>query len=71
MNKIIEYLIRFLLYGNKEAVKQVGYTNQESDWNNYRVVIVPNGKLGKEIVLPDIDELKVEKVKLDGLFTRI
>lgn len=64
MDNIIQYIIEFLLYGNKESAKHVGYISQESQWNNYRVVIVPNGKLGKEIVLPDIDELKVEKVTI-------
>lgn len=62
MDNIIQYIIEFLLYGNKEAAKQVGYISQESQWNNYRVVIIPNGKLGEEIVLPDMNELQIEKV---------
>ena len=30
MNEIIEYIIRFLLYGNEVAAKQVGYTADET-----------------------------------------
>ena len=48
MNEIIEYIITFLLYGNANAAKQVGYTADEAEWHKYHVVIVPNGYLGKE-----------------------
>lgn len=54
MNEIIQYIINFLLYGNENAAKQVGYTDEETQWENYRVVIVPNGHLGKQIVIPDL-----------------
>ena len=63
MKEIIEYIITFLLYGNDDAIKQVGYTVDESQWDTCRVVIAPNGKLGKEIVLPDLEEVKVEKIE--------
>ena len=56
MNEIIQYIITFLLYGDEEAAKQVGYTADETLWSNYRVVILPNGKLGKEIQLPADNE---------------
>lgn len=62
MGNIIQYIIEFLLYGNQEAANLVGYTNQENDWTNYCVVIVPNGHLGQNIIMPDMEELKVEKV---------
>ena len=66
MKEIIEYIIAFLLYGNKEAAKQVGYTADESQWSNYRVVIVPNGHLGKEIVMPEVSEVKGERLEAKG-----
>ena len=62
MDKIIQYIIEFLVYGNQEAAKQVGYTNLEEDWSNYRVVIIPNGHLGQKIVMPDMEELNIEKI---------
>lgn len=62
MDKIIQYIIGFLVYGNQEAAKQVGYTNLEEDWSNYRVVIIPNGHLGQKIVMPDMEELNIEKI---------
>lgn len=62
MNEIIQYIITFLLYDNEVATNQVGYTADESQWSNYRVVIVPNGHLGKEIVMPNLEEVKVESL---------
>ena len=66
MKEIVEYIISFLLYGNEDAAKQVGYTADEAEWRNYRVVIVPNGQLGKEIVLPDLSEAKSERLEAKG-----
>ena len=63
MQAIIDYIITFLLYGNSPAAKQVGYTADESQWEKYRVVIVPNGQLGKEIIMPHLDELHVEQLE--------
>ena len=74
MSDIIQYIITFLLYGNEAAANQVGYTDDKSQWSNYRVIIVPNGSLGKQIVIPDLEETKVElinklikTVTIDGL----
>ena len=63
MQEAIEYIIQFLLYGNEQGAQQVGYTADESLWPNYRVVVVPNGQMGKQIVLPtEADlELRIEK----------
>ena len=66
MKEIIDYIIQFLLYGNAEAAKQVGYTANEEEWQNYRVVIVPSGQLGKEIVMPDFSEAKGERLEAKG-----
>ena len=66
MKEIVDYIIQFLLYGNEEAAKQVGYTANEAEWQNYRVVIVPNGHLGKEIVMPDFSEAKGERLEAKG-----
>ena len=63
MQAIIDYIITFLLYGHSPAAKQVGYTADESQWEKYRVVIVPNGQLGKEIIIPHLDELQVEQLE--------
>ena len=66
MKEIIEYIITFLLYGNANAAKQVGYTADEAEWHNYRVVIVPNGHLGKEIIMPDLNEAKGQRLEVEG-----
>lgn len=54
MNEIVEYIIEFLLYGNKEAAKQVGYNVHPTECYQYKVCIQPNGHLGKDWVLPDL-----------------
>lgn len=63
MQEVIEYIIQFLLYGNEQGAKLIGYTADESQWPNYRVVVVPNGHMGQQIVLPTEDdlELRIEK----------
>ena len=71
MKEIIEYIITFLLYGNANAAKQVGYTADEAEWHNYRVVIVPNGHLGKEIIMPDLNEAKGESLEVEGTKSKI
>ena len=63
MQAIIDYIITFLLYGSSPAAKQVGYTADESQWEKYRVVIVPNGQLGKEIIIPHLDKLQIEQIE--------
>ena len=57
MQEVIEYIIQFLLYGNEQGAKLVGYTADDSQWLNYRVVVVPNGHMGQQIVLPTEDDL--------------
>ncbi len=66
MKEIVDYIIQFLLYGHAEAAKQVGYTADEAEWHNYRVVIVPNGHLGKEIIMPNLNEAKGERLEVEG-----
>ena len=66
MNEIIEYIITFLLYGNANAAKQVGYTADEAEWHNYRVVIIPNGYWGKEIIMPYLGDIKAERLEVKG-----
>ncbi len=63
MQQVIEYIIQFLLYGDEQGAKRVGYTADQSLWPNYRVVIVPNGHMGNKIVLPSEEdlELRVDK----------
>lgn len=55
MREIVDYIKSFLLYGSTEAAAMVGYTADEKEWGKYKIVIVPNGKLGKEIVLPSME----------------
>ena len=54
MEEIINYIKTWLLYGNADAAQQIGYSADEREWPKYKLVIVPNGHLGKDIVLPDL-----------------
>lgn len=61
MEQIVEYIKSFLCYGDAEAAARIGYTADKSQWEQYKVVIVPNGHLGKDIVLPYIDRLHIKE----------
>lgn len=58
MTEIIDYIKSFLTYGNTEAAKCIGYTKNPDEFKNYKLVIIPNGHLGKDIVLPFMGNLK-------------
>lgn len=58
---IVAYIKEFLLYGNKEESLRIGYEADEAAWENYAVVVVPNGYLGKGLILPDMGRPEVEK----------
>lgn len=61
MDDIIEYIKSFLLYGDTTMTQHIGYTADESLWSRYKVVIVPCGYLGSDLVLPDMDHPIVEQ----------
>lgn len=46
MDEIIEYIKQFLVYGNEEAAREIGYTSDENEWDQYKLVIMP----GKNIL---------------------
>ena len=45
MEDTIDYIKQFLLYGNAEAAEWVGYTRNEDEWQQYKLVIVPGENL--------------------------
>lgn len=49
MESTIDYIKSFLAYGNADAIKRIGYTRNEQDWDQYALVIVP----GKNILTGD------------------
>lgn len=61
MDEIINYIKTWLLYGNADAAQMIGYTADEHKWRKYKLVIVPNGHLGKDIVEPNLDYPFVEQ----------
>lgn len=61
MDEIINYIKTWLLYGNADAAQMIGYTADECEWQKYKLVIVPNGHLGNDIVLPDLTTPVVEQ----------
>ena len=59
LNEVVQYLVTWLCYGNKEAAARVAYTSDEKALETHDVLIVPNGSLGNRIVLPDLKEVVV------------
>ena len=60
IRSIIDYIKQFLLYGNAEATQRIGYTADEQEWEQFPVVIVPNGFLGNSLVLPDMSRPQMD-----------
>lgn len=58
--RIVDYIITWLCYGDEQAAKRVAYTADEKALEDHDVIIVPNGKLGYHIVLPEMDKVRVE-----------
>lgn len=54
MTDIIQYIIQWLCYGTTAAAARVAYTTDEQALAQYDIIIVPNGQLGTNIVLPDM-----------------
>lgn len=60
MTDIIQYIIQWLCYGTTEAAARVAYTTDEQALAQYDIIIVPNGQLGTNIVLPDMSRPVIE-----------
>ncbi len=63
IEKILSYLKSFLTYGDAQAAAKIGYTSDENEWKNFKLVIIPNGHLGKETTLPFMGNIQPEKVQ--------
>ncbi|MBQ3998902.1 MAG: hypothetical protein II644_06140 [Paludibacteraceae bacterium] len=61
LTDIIDYIITWLCYGDEEAAARVAYTNDEKALADHDVLIIPNGRLGNSIVLPEMDKVIVER----------
>jgi hypothetical protein len=61
MKEIIDYIIKWLCYGDEEAAQRVAYTDDEKALEDHDVIIVPNGLLGKELVMPELKRPIVEE----------
>lgn len=61
MKKIIDYIIEWLCYGDAEAARRVAYTADEKALETHDVIIVPNGHLGKDLVVPELKRPEIEQ----------
>ncbi len=62
MKALIDYIITWLCYGNEEAAHRVAYSADTQLLSKYDVLIIPNGHMGKDIVLPDMQKAVVNQV---------
>lgn len=69
-DQIVNYIIRWLCYGDEEAAQRIAYTADESALETHDVIIVPNGLLGKEIVVPELKKPVVEMPRKDKTIIR-
>lgn len=60
IERIVAYILAWLCYGDEEAVQRVAYTDDEKALETHDVIIVPNGLLGKELVVPELKRPVVE-----------
>lgn len=70
MEEIVNYLITWLCYGDAEAAKRVAYTDDEKALETYDVIIVPNGHLGNDLILPELKKPVVEQPKANKSIIR-
>lgn len=61
MKEIIDYIIEWLCYGDAEAARRVAYTADEKALETHDVIIVPNGHLGKDLVVPELKRPEIEQ----------
>ena len=71
MEEIVNYLITWLCYGDAEAAKRVAYTDDEKALETYDVIIVPNGHLGNDLILPELKKPVVEQPKANKSIIRM
>ncbi len=67
MNETINYIIDFLLYGDKQAASQIGYTRSRDEWSKYKLVILPHKERLTNLYMPDLSQRPVAN-KVDGTY---
>lgn len=70
MEEIVNYLITWLCYGDAEAARRVAYTDDEKALETHDVIIVPNGHLGKDLIVPELKKPEVEQPRKDKSIIR-
>lgn len=61
LQETVKYILTWLCYGDSEAASRVAYTADEKALEDHDVLIVPNGHLGYNIVLPDMGRVQVDQ----------
>lgn len=70
IKRIEEYILTWLCYGDKEAAARIAYTADEKALETHDLIIVPNGLLGKELVVPELKRPVVEQPAKDKTIIR-
>ena len=60
-DQIVNYIISWLCYGDEEAAQRVAYTDDEKALETHDIIIVPNGHLGKDLVVPELTHPTIEQ----------
>ncbi len=66
---VIDYILHFLLYENAEASALVGYTANQEEWKNYKVVILPKHSLYLHLEFPTTQHHDTLIIEADLIYT--
>lgn len=61
LKRITDYILTWLCYGDEESAARVAYTDDERALETHDVIIVPNGLLGKQLVVPELKKPEFEQ----------
>ncbi len=67
--QVIDHILNFLLYGNAEASALVGYTANQDEWKNYKVVILPKQSLYLHLDFPTTKHHNTLIIEADLIYT--
>jgi len=69
-DQIVNYILTWLCYGDEEAAKRIAYTDDEKALETHDIIIVPNGHLGKDLIVPELKKPVVEQPAKDKTIIR-
>ncbi len=70
IKRITDYILTWLCYGDEEAAKRIAYTDDEKALETHDIIIVPNGHLGKDLIVPELKKPVIEETEKEKTIIR-